>query len=451
MIGEIVDANRTQQGRGAQPHTGRTDERRPMSDHPPLFLHCGWRSRGTWIWHQFRVLQGVAAYYEPLSEGLATLRPRTLDAWRADIWDSGHEFLDRPYFEEFRQFLAHEQPGVRGYCETFATLDFFASADAALPRLKHYLRLLLGAAHARDEQPVLKFSRSLGRIGWMLRNFPDAAHVVVLRNPLSQFESARRQLVLHGNAYFLAVPLMLLATHQELPAVHACAQQLDVELPLLAGHPKSEARLALCKETLLRGGPAASYRSFLAFWLLTASAIPIKVDLIIDSDRLVHSSRYRQDSEQALAALTGRPVAFPAGRGEEFYANSDYRPLRSEILTAHRLADAFLIERAGVAWCDEPALGQVGGMLAEAGLRALTDGAALAADRNRAMQAEAELAAMLASRSWKLTAPLRWARAQLALLLARQGQGALPPEPPAKAKPWQSVSQAGLPHHASIR
>ena len=45
---------------------------------PPVFLHCGWRTRGTWLWNRFRTAPGITGYYEPLSEALGSVRRTTL-------------------------------------------------------------------------------------------------------------------------------------------------------------------------------------------------------------------------------------------------------------------------------------------------------------------------------------------------------------------------------------
>lgn len=377
------------------------------------------------------------AFYEPLSDVLASLRPNTLPLHNAATWRSGHDFLHRPYFAEFRQLLASGGAGVRGYHASFATQDFFASPDAALPELRNYLRLLLATAERRNEQPVLKFCRSLGRVGWMQQHFPEAVHVVVLRNPLTQFESACRQLVLNGNAYFLTMPLLLLATHRHLPTVRACLRHLGVEPPDLRDCFTHDSRMARCEASLRGGVPADWYRTFLAFWMLTATAIPETVDWLIDSDLLACSNRYGRECELELAALTGRSIEFSATRNDEPTALDGYRPGRAEMLGAHRAAEAFLVEQAGIGWCDKPMPSRIGRMLAEATSRVLggldsqparhgvpiTDLVSV----RRAMQAEAQLAAIHASRSWKLTAPLRWLNARLA------------------------VRQDFLPHQASIR
>jgi hypothetical protein len=401
--------------------TGPEDGDRLLSSvHPPVFLHCGWRTRGTWIWNQFRGLDGATGYYEPLAERLAELQPGAPMAISAETWPSGHKGLDCPYFEEFRPLLRPRRIGVPGYRTDFATRRFFAAQDATLPAPRAYLRGLLRAAEQRDTQPVLKFCRSLGRIGWMQRNFPDAVHIVVLRDPFAQYASASRQFIANGNGYFLAMPLLLLALHQNQPLVRRCLRHLDVRLPDLTS---SRSGLEACEASLLGGDPEHWYRGFLAFWVAVAACLPPDIDLIIDSDALIRDRSYRLRCEIELARLTGRDLDFAdadpgdGGRPDAPIAR------RSEILRAHTAADAFLAEQHGADWADGPVLGHVARLLAEARSLALgakaTPFSGLAASgawgidtvaQVRAVRAEQELAAIRASRSWKVTAPMRWLR-----------------------------------------
>jgi hypothetical protein len=402
-----------------------TNGYRPTLAHPPAFLHCGWRTRGTWVWDRFRGIHDVAGYYEPLAEPLAWLRPGTLASINAESWPSGHRSLNRPYFDEFRSLLKRNGFGVQGYHTRFATDDFFATPDTALPELDQYLRRLIRTAQERGEQPVLKLCRSIGRIGWMQQHFPDAVHIVVLRNPFAQFASALQQFVLHGNAYFLAMPLLLLAMHRDLPAVSASIRHLGVELPSLPGCQSLRGKLATYEATVRCTRPAAWYRGFLAFWALTAAATPDSVDLIINSDLLERSNRYRRQCETDLERLTGQKIEF----GDAGYSDSARRPdtsrlRRSQLLDAHRGAEAFLAEQVGAAWTDKPNLHDVGTMLAETVKQASRPDRSVLHDveRNfeamlsamgRAAWAERELATVHASQSWRITAPLRWLRDQL--------------------------------------
>jgi hypothetical protein len=391
--------------------------RADMSGLAPVFLHTGWRTRGTWLWSRFRALPGT------------TLSPAAIEGCDAGTWSSGHPRLDRPYFSEFRPLLKRVARGVQCYDRSFAVAGFFAEPDAAMSDLRDYITLLLRAAHADRGQPVLKFCRSLGRIGWMQRNFPQAIHIAVLRNPLAQFCSAQRQFQRHANPYFLAMPLLLLALHRDVPDVAAALRHLAVALPTLPSGASLQVCLDACTAQLRRGDPAAWYRAFLAFWLVTAANIPDTIDLVIDSDVLTNSDDYRRRCEIDLAALTGRTVdlgtAFGgAGRDASMLVTSGLG--RAALWQAHAAAEAFMADRAGDAWADSPSLARVGAMLCygtllgtsplhAVGLRPMVrwdavcaEAAALSADAQRAVSAEQRLAAVYASRFWRVTAPLRW-------------------------------------------
>jgi hypothetical protein len=393
--------------------------------HPPVFLHCGWRTRGTWVWDRFRRMHGVAGYYEPLNEMLASVRSGTLASINGESWPSGHRSLDRPYFDEYRPLLKRNGSGVQGYYTRFAVDDFFAAPDTALPELDHYLRRMIRTAEERGEQPVLKFCRSVGRIGWMQRHFPEAVHIAVLRNPYAQFASELRQFVLHGNGYFIAMPLLLLAMHRDLPMVNACIRHLGTELPSPPECHSLGGRLAGYEASMRSGSPAAWYRGFLAFWALAAAAMPDTMDLIINGDLLEHSSRYRRQCEFELAMLTGQMVDFGEAGCSDSIKKTDATCLRrSEFLDAHRGADRFLAEQVGVDWANKPNLGGVAMLLTETVRQASClegpvlpkmerDFEVMLSAMGRAAWAERELAAVHASRSWRITAPLRWLRSQL--------------------------------------
>ncbi len=99
---------------------------------------------------------------------------------------------------------------------------------------------------------------------------------------------------------------------------------------------------------------------------------------------------------------------------------------RADLWQAHYAAGAFLAEHAGDAWADSPLLARVGAMLSyasllstsplhAAGLRPMVrwdavcaEAAQLVAAAQRTASAEKQLAAVYASRCWRMTAPLRW-------------------------------------------
>jgi len=394
---------------------------------PPVFLHTGWRTRGTWIWSRFRALPGTVCFYEPLFEDLASLNRAEIDSRTPATWLSGHPPLPSPYFSEFLPLLNTPANGVRRHEPDFATAAFFAEADAALPGLRDYIAMLLRMAHADDAQPILKFCRTLGRIGWMQQNFPQAIHVAVMRNPVGQFVSAHRQFKGCGNAYFLAMPLLLLALHRDVPDVAAAIRHLGASLPVLPRRATLTAGVTACAAHLRRLAPEQLYCAFLAFWLATAARIPDTIDLLIDSDLLAGVSDYRVRCGIDLATLTGRSLDLDDG--DAGAARDTSRLLATglsygAVQRAHRKAEAFLDERAGSAWMESPVLSRIGAMLGYATLLCASPLHAVGAQPPRCWEEvcpeAAALAAVYASRSWRLTAPLRWVGARL-----RKGAGFL--------------------------
>jgi hypothetical protein len=210
-----------------------------------VFLHTGYRTAGTWIWSRFRRLDEVAAYYEPLHEMLATIDRSKIASSTADSWRSGHPSLDAPYFAEFERFLKPEGSGIAGYEARF-DIDRLAgepgagatagSAATEAEAIERYLRGFMTAAEQQGRVPVFKFCRSLGRLPWFHRTFADAAHIVVLKNPVSQWQSCWQLFAKHRNAHFIAVPFAVLALNISDPVVMRTLNALRVTLPEVPPH-----------------------------------------------------------------------------------------------------------------------------------------------------------------------------------------------------------------------
>jgi hypothetical protein len=274
-----------------------------------VFLHTGWRSRGTWIWAALRGEPGVMGFYEPLHVAMAGLTPEVIAATRPDSWPSGHGPMP-PYWNELAGMLRPGSPGVPGYRTAFATDDAFPDPTDPQPELAAYLRGLLAHAAAAGRTPVFKFCRSLGRVAWMQATFPQALHAVVLRRPDAQFASARHQMDAHDNPYFLAVPLLVLARNAYRPVVAQACRALRVPLPRLRqADPANEART--CRQMVDNLSRADCYRAFLAHW--TASALcDLATDcLVMDADMLLWSGQYRDEIQAAVTRRSGLRMALP--------------------------------------------------------------------------------------------------------------------------------------------
>jgi hypothetical protein len=272
-----------------------------------VFLHTGWRSGGTWIWSRCRDVPRVHGYYEPLHEQAAKFRRRDVARMRPGSWQSNHS-QTAPYFEEYRDLIPTGGRGVPLYQDRFAFDDFFRPPDApGDPELIAYLRGLLSGPIANGRVPVLKFCRSLGRVGWFEQQFPQALHAVVLRDPVSQFSSCRRLMIEERNRYFALAPLLVLARNVQNPLVREAALALGVSLPILHSDDIDYA-VETCWRHIRRLAPAERYRGFLAFWTLSALSALESDALVIDIGAMRHDAGHRQIVENTLGAQIGEPI-----------------------------------------------------------------------------------------------------------------------------------------------
>lgn len=268
-----------------------------------LFLHTAWRSAGTWIWQQFRERPDVTGFCEPLNEWLADATHRTLLEPRPEIWPSRHANTG-PYFAEYEPLVTSR--GVAGYDRRFAYDCFFMPASQKMPALERYLRSLCDLAQRDGKLPVLKFTRSLGRVEWMRKHFAEAAHVVVVRTPLAQYRSAAH-LYARGHRDFLASPIALLA-HSEHPVVRDVLSALECDVRPVRRRSLEHTRVA-AEQYVSRSRPEETYRASLAFWIATALTSMPFADLIVDAEHLHESDKYRAHVEERLRELSGLDVS----------------------------------------------------------------------------------------------------------------------------------------------
>ena len=285
-----------------------------------VFLHTGYRTAGTWLWSCFRKLDNVIAYYEPLHEMLATIDTDKLASSTANSWRSGHPALEAPYFAEFAHLLGPQGRGIPGYDAVFSIDRLDGQTPEAAERLEAYVRGLMRSAHDQGRVPVLKFCRSLGRLQWFRATFPDAVHIVVEKNPISQWQSCWQLFAAHRNPHFVAVPFVVLALNRHVPLVQQTMAALGVVLPPPTGDAQAqtvEACLAVYKEHIAAITPLQAYRAFLAHWLLTLRDAATHAHAIFDCDLAGHSPAYIAGAEQWIGELTGLKPSFGSARREE--------------------------------------------------------------------------------------------------------------------------------------
>ncbi len=283
---------------------------RPGRASSAIFLHAGWRSCGTWLWETLRDRDTVRAYYEPLHEDLDRLDRAALTRFSPGSWDSGHS-PGAPYFAEYiprlRRGAFGRRQGIEGYAPRFAFDDFFRDAAEDDPELRAYLHGLIAAAHAEGRMPVLKFCRSLGRVPWMARHFPDAVHAVVLRDPVAQWLSARRQMEFAKNRYFVLAPFVILSRNASHPLLARALARLEVPMPPHLSRDRG-ITTQVCWHHVRGLSWAERYRGFLALWA-ASSLTALRADaMVIDSESLRDDTPHGLAVEQALARAAGFPL-----------------------------------------------------------------------------------------------------------------------------------------------
>jgi hypothetical protein len=271
-----------------------------------LFLHTSWRSGGTWLWSRCREQARVRAFYEPLHEQMADLRLSDIGTLRPQSWHSNHSDTP-PYFEEYRGLLRTTGRGVDGFRRRFALNNFFMSPMEEDAALAAYVDGLVQSAAGAGCRAVLKFCRSMGRVGWFEQHFPDAVHAVVMRDPVSQWRSSRRLMLEQRNRYFMVAPLLVLARNARHPLVEDAVAALGVRLPALHSDD-----MAYGVETVWRHVKRLEddqrYRGFLAFWTACALGALQSRALLIDSGAIGGEPAHRAAVEQALEAALGEKI-----------------------------------------------------------------------------------------------------------------------------------------------
>lgn len=271
-----------------------------------IFLHSGWRSCGTWMWERLRENPRLRAFYEPLHEDLARLRQADIGLFRPDSWTSGHG-VGAPYFAEYEPLIRSGGTGVRGHTDGFAFDRFFAPRGAEEPALRDYVAGLLATAAMEGRRPALKFCRSLGRVPWFEANFPDALHAVVLRDPIAQWSSARRQMEVNRNRYFVLAPFIILARNAGQPLLDAAIAALGVRRPPVISQDLGVTTIA-CWRHVGRIDWTQRFRGFLALWAASAITALSGEALVVDAEALGCSKRHLARVEQELSLVAGGPV-----------------------------------------------------------------------------------------------------------------------------------------------
>lgn len=255
----------------------------------PIFIHAGLRSGSSYVWTKFRDNPAVMAFYEPFSEDLGRATRQFLLTHGPHSWRSGHTET-APYYKEYEPLL-DSQGGICGFSPSFSYENYFLN-NVDLPDQRRYLQSLIDLAGRQDKTAVLGFCRSLGRSAWMKRFFPDAVHIVMIRNPVDQWLSGYNFFKSTQNPYFLMNPLWCMRHPGDNKYIKEQCERLGK---------------ALSQPSL---GASMLYEIFLHVYGSGTLSALAHADLVFDIDLLSRSSLYRHSIESRLSKITGIELDF---------------------------------------------------------------------------------------------------------------------------------------------
>lgn len=316
-----------------------------------IFLHGGWRCGSTYLWNKFRQCPDVTAFYEPFSEKLASYSAAAIARDVPTAWESRHPRLNAPYAMEYLPLIT--DIGVPLYDESFAVQRHFVACEEHLQE-RAYIDSLLSHAASRSNYCALGFSRSLGRVGALKRNYPGY-HIVLMRDPVQQWLSCRSYRVEFDQPYFELCQFLILALAPRDSLAARAARELGVRTPPAGPFRR---QLKFMRSRHRRLDDELSYRVFLTVYILSyLHALP-HADLLVDMDRLgKHSTR--ESVANAIAAHCGLSLDFydyALPRHDTTGSALDFRRVHDEVLHWLLTEDAKQMAGSGgsprmATWC----------------------------------------------------------------------------------------------------
>lgn len=387
----------------------------------PIFIHSGWRTGSTFIWQKFREIPEIMAFYEPFNEQLQSNKVLTLSS---DSWASGHGLIeDSRYFAEFFNIVENAK-----YTSDFALKNYFIN-DEPLTNKKEYIDSIIAEAVNQNKQPVLCFCRSLGKAAWFKKNF-DASNILLVRNPIQQFASGHLQNIEKDNPYFDIVNFMIIGQAINSPMCEKIASSIGFP-QILNG--RWEDVYQWYKELSCSVDVEKIFSAFLSLYIISHSAALPHMDLTIDIDLVSNNVEHRKYIENKVNELITLPVDLSDARvgvNDLTKINVNYNRILRDVagLTGLNYSKniPLSLPQDGILKYTE----SINAILIQNKIvSAITDAYEIQNDKlhERAAQAD-ELArqadertqqtinilqSVYASRSWRITLPLRWTGTKL--------------------------------------
>ena len=251
----------------------------------PIFIHSLFRAGSTYLFSEFRANSTLNCYYEPMHE---------LVAWASEDVDRlaleqrsekmrrlHHPSLDKPYFEELRKTW----PCWKGTLKPSTVYGGYFSRDPDVAGVLFYQKLI----EVSPDRPLFSDCRTGGRLA-TLKDSLGGMHGFLWRNPWDQWWSYQI------DTYFEAVNRIITQADPLGEPLRLLVKERSLALSLEEGF--SEARdfyalRPLCFED--------SYALFYSLWLITLDIAFDSADLLINIDSLSHTVSHRKEILSILA------------------------------------------------------------------------------------------------------------------------------------------------------
>jgi tetratricopeptide (TPR) repeat protein len=275
---------------------------------PPIFLHSSWRASHTWFWLKFRKHASTVCFYEPFHERLATLTRSEALSLGPNSWNSRHPAAE-PYLREFTP-LVRKSGGVRLFVPEISH-RWFLPVGGPIGNLHteelKYLALLIRHAERLRRIPVFGFTRSLGRLSAIKRQFPGV-HIFQYRNLWTQWMSWIDYKRNKDNYFFHRLlcilietedPYLLTITNRHLP--HG-VNNLKTKMKNSYDGERLATELL---ESISENHLFILYMAFHTYLYMCAKA---KADVVIDTAKVANDENYRNRACHQLTCATGLPI-----------------------------------------------------------------------------------------------------------------------------------------------
>jgi hypothetical protein len=163
---------------------------------PVLFLYTSYRTGGTALISGLNADPTNMIFYDPLNAQLSSLKSAR-DS-NSDSWNSNHP-AGFKYFENYMPLFEH---GTMNLYPNLSEFKFRNSSTEFKDHLIQYLGALIDVSLAQGKLPIFKFEQLKGHVNLLRKNFPEALHVGLTRNPNDQFQSWLEQSALGNNFFF---------------------------------------------------------------------------------------------------------------------------------------------------------------------------------------------------------------------------------------------------------